>query len=119
MLFNPSYNTRTSASMSVHTFAFNHFKFHKYSWPFADLYRIAIYFTICVGIKRMVLGVISFQIKWSCHRSLRIDWFLAHEFVALKPNTHLCGRFQSLRHAIIGFSSCCTQQIFVIDRRNV
>ena len=35
----------------------------------------------------------------------------------LKPSAH--SRFLSLRHAIVGFSSCRTQQIFIVDRYKV
>ena len=35
----------------------------------------------------------------------------------LKPSAH--SRFLSLRYATVGFSSCCTQQIFIVDRSNV
>ena len=33
---------------------------------------------------------------------------------SVKPSAH--SRFLSLRHAIVGFSSCRTQQIFIVDR---
>ena len=34
--------------------------------------------------------------------------------VGFKPSAH--SRFLSLRHAIVGFSSCRTQQIFIVDK---
>ena len=47
------------------------------------------------------------------HSDTQVCEFLGYSQM-LKPSAH--SRFLSLRHAIVGFSSCRTQQIFIVDR---
>ena len=64
-----------------------------------------------MGTKRKHLGAAVYQ---GCIYVGEITLNLKY---VVKPSEH--SRFFSLRHAIVGFSSCRTQQIFIIDRYKV
>ena len=72
------------------------------------VYRIDLRFTQAFSV-----FFSHFGIQAPPYHVMHIDVYL-QLVLNLKPSAH--SRFLSLRHAIVGFSSCRTQQIFIVDR---